>query len=131
LSAVIDTNVLIFDTFEDSEFHNAAASGLDSLQRWYISSMVLHELVWFFKGQGIQVSRVGAKVEEYLRNEKTDFSTCTADDLRFAVSHLRDYHDYNDLVILSVAKRLNAPLFSFDDDLKKSARRNGVNLFER
>jgi predicted nucleic acid-binding protein len=130
LSAVIDTNVLVFDTFEDSEFHKEAASGLDSLQEWHIPSMVFHELVWFFKGRAIQVSRVNTKVEEYLRNEKTKFSPCTADDLRFAASHLRDYHEYNDLVILSVAKRLGTSLFTFDDGLKKSARRNAVNLLE-
>jgi predicted nucleic acid-binding protein len=131
LSAVIDTNVLIFDTFEDSEFHKTAVSGLDSLQKWHIPGIVFHELVWFFKGRAIQVSLVNIKVEEYLRNEKTEFSPCTADDLRFAVSHLREYHEYNDLVILSVAKRLDVPLFSFDDDLKKSAKRHAVDLFEQ
>jgi uncharacterized protein len=130
LSAVIDTNVLVFDTFEDSESHKAAASGLDSLHEWHIPSMVFHELVWFFKGRAIQVSRVNPKVEEYLRNEKTRFSPCTEDDLRFAAGHLKDYHEYNDLVILSVAKRLGMSLFTFDEGLKKSARRNAVILLE-
>jgi uncharacterized protein len=131
LSAVIDTNVLIFDTFEDSEFHKAAASGLDSLEKWHIPTIVFHELVWFFKGRAIEVSRVSVKVDEYLRNEKTEFAPCAPDDLRFAASRLRDYHEYNDLVILSVAKRLGVPLFSFDDDLKKNAKLNSVDLFEQ
>ena len=47
---VVDTNVLISDTFEDSEFHAEAAAGLDSIERWCIPGMALHELLWFFKG---------------------------------------------------------------------------------
>jgi len=47
LSAVVDTNVLIFDTFEDSEFHIEAMKLLDSLKRWILPSIVFHEYVWF------------------------------------------------------------------------------------
>lgn len=127
---MIDTNVLVFDTFEDSEFHREASSGLDTLEEWSLPSMVFHELVWFFKGQQIAVSKANAKVKEYLTNEKTTFVPCSADDIMFASSKMKNPREYNDLVILSAAGRTGLPLFSFDDDLKASARRHGIKLFQ-
>ena len=35
----MDTNVLVFDTFEDREFHAEAASGLDSIDERRIPGM--------------------------------------------------------------------------------------------
>ncbi len=128
MEAVIDTNVVVFDTFEDSEFHSEATSKLDSIDRWHLPSIIIHELVWFFKARKIQLSRARLKVEEYLTNEKTVFSQCTVDDIRFATTRMKNYQEYNDLVILSVAKRLGLPLFTFDDELKQIAIQNSVKL---
>lgn len=130
MKAIIDTNVLVFDTFEDSEFHREASSGLDSLDGWGLPSMVFHELAWFFKGQQITVSKINAKVKEYLTNEKTTFVPCSADDVMFASSKMKSHREYNDLVILSAAGRTGLPLYSFDEDLKARARRQGVRLFQ-
>jgi predicted nucleic acid-binding protein len=129
-AAVLDTNVLIFDTFEDSEFHSEATRGLDSVDRWCIPSMAFHELLWFFKGRDFQLAKAKAKVEEYLTNEKSTFAPCTLDDVQFAADRMKTYREYNDLVILSVAGRLKVPLFSFDDGLRKMAVKNAISLFE-
>ena len=131
MKAVVDTNVLVFDTFEDSEFHSEAAAGLDSLERWSVPSMVFHELVWFLKSHEIPVSRANSKVEEYLTHEKTAFVPNTTDDVRFAASKMKSYHEYNDLVILAAAKRLDLPLFSFDKSLRETARQNSVRVLRQ
>jgi uncharacterized protein len=128
---VIDTDVLIFDTFEDGEFHAEAASGLDSIEKWCIPGMAFHEFLWFFKGRDLPLSQARTKAEEYLTNEKSVFAPCTPDDIRFATRLMKRYHEYNDLVILSVAKRMGLPLFSFDEALKKMATKNSVDLFEK
>lgn len=47
MSAVVDTNVLIFDTFEDSEFHTEAMKLLDSLKKWILPSIAFREYAWF------------------------------------------------------------------------------------
>lgn len=125
MSAVIDTNVLVFDTFEDSEFHAEASKGLDSIEKWHLPDIVFHELMWFFKSEDYELSRARFKVEEYLTHEKSVFSQCTTDDIRFA-SKVSNYSDYNDFVILSTAKRLQLPLFTFDGELRKKAVRHGV-----
>ena len=57
MSAVIDTNVLVFDTFEDSEFHAEASGRLDSIEKWHLPDIVFHELMWFFKSEDYELSR--------------------------------------------------------------------------
>lgn len=126
--AVIDTNVLVFDTFEDSEFHGRAARTLDAMGKWHLPSIVFHELIWFFRTRKIRLTRARLKVEEYLTNEKTSFLPCSVDDIRFAVLRMTKHQEYNDLVILSAAKRLGLPLFTFDDELKQIAIRNYIRL---
>lgn len=128
-TVVIDTNVLIFDTFEDSELHEAATRGLDSAEKWCIPGMAFHEFLWFFKGRDLKLTDAKAKVEEYLTNEKSVFAPCTPDDIEFAVGRMKTYRDYNDLLILSVAERMKLPLFSYDENLEKKAVRYGVALF--
>jgi predicted nucleic acid-binding protein len=128
-AVIIDTNVLVFDTFEDSEFHSEASKGLDYIEKWHLSDIVFHEFMWFFKSKGYALSRARLKMEEYLMHEKSVFSQCTSDDVRFAAK-VGNYSDYNDFVILSVARRLGFPLFTFDDILKKKASRHGVETFK-
>ncbi len=128
MEAVIDTNVFLFDTFEDSEFHIEAVTTLDSIAKWHLPSIIFHELIWFFRARNIRLPQARLKIEEYLTNEKTSFSPVTADDIRFAVTRMKNYKEYNDIIILSVAKRLGLPLFTFDEEIKKIAARNSVRL---
>ena len=127
--AVVDTNVLIFDIFEDSEFHREASNGLDISEKWIVPSIVFHELIWFFRSKQIPIVRANSKIKEYLTNAKTIFLTCTADDVLFSISRVNNYGIYDDYVILSIAKRLDLPLFTFDNDLKKAATKFNVPIF--
>ena len=128
MGAVIDTNILVFDTFEDSELHAEATTMLDSIDRWHLPSLIFHELIWFFRTRKIRLSQARQTIEEYLTNEKTSFSPCTGDDILFAVTRMRHYEDYNDLVILSVARRLGVGLLTFDEELRRTAIRNSIPL---
>lgn len=130
MSALIDTNVLIFDTFEDSEFHRQASDGLNSLTNWYLPDIVFHEMMWFFRSRTIDQLKARLKIEEYLTNEKCVFSSCTPDDIRFAID-MKSYANYNDHLILSLAKRLELPLFTFDQELEKTAKKNAVRIVKK
>ena len=129
MSAVIDTNVLIFDTFEDSEFHKEATKGLDSVERWNLPDIVFHEFMWFLKSENYELSRAKLKLEEYLTHEKSVFSPSIADDILFA-SKVSKYSDYNDYIILSIAKRLEFPLLTFDSQLRKKASKQGLKVIK-
>ena len=69
MSTVVETNVLIFDTFEDIEFHTEATNTLDSPERWYLHEIVFHEFTWFFKSENIELSRARLKIYESHQRE--------------------------------------------------------------
>jgi rRNA-processing protein FCF1 len=92
--------------------------------------MVFHEIVWFFKSREIDRNRAKLKIEEFLTNEKTVFVQCTADDVRFSIARITNYRKYNDYLILSVARRLELPLYTFDLELKKEATKYGVKVYK-
>lgn len=131
MSAVVDTNVLIFDTFDDSELHAEAKGSLDSLEGWVLPSIVFHEYVWFMKAENLDLSFTKEKVIEYMTHTKTRSVPIQVDDIIFSIRTIDAYPNYNDFLILSVAKRLRHPLLTFDEKLKRHASRHGIEIFER
>lgn len=47
--AVVDTNAIIYYVVEDSPMHVEAETLLDGLDVWHMPTVVIHELIWFFK----------------------------------------------------------------------------------
>ena len=47
--AVVDTNAIIYYVAEDSPMYVEAEALLNRLDVWHIPTVVIHELVWFFK----------------------------------------------------------------------------------
>jgi len=126
--AVIDTNVLVFDSFEDSEHYDEAAGLLDNLQKWIIPGIVVHEYVWVLKGLDLPLSFLRNKVKEYLFNEKTSFSPTDLGNITYAVKNMERITEYNDLLVLSVALRAGHPLASFDKKLRLMAENLGLKV---
>ncbi|MGC9153811.1 MAG: PIN domain-containing protein [Vulcanisaeta sp.] len=59
MEAIIDTNVIIFDLFTDSEFHNEASAlinSLEKLEKWLIPPIVVHELIWFLEDTDLRIT---------------------------------------------------------------------------
>ena len=67
--AVADTNVLVYDTFEDSLYHETPARLLDSLDRWLVPLIVVYEYVWFLKGLNVRPADARDKLLEYITGE--------------------------------------------------------------
>ncbi len=128
--AVVDTNVLVYDTFEDSLYHEAAARLLDSLDRWLVPLIVIYEYVWVLKGLNVESVHVKEKLLEYLTEEKCSLVREGADEVRWAISTVVEeglsVARFNDKVVLSIAIRRNAPLATFDAKLRNQARRLGI-----
>ncbi len=132
MRAVVDTNVLIYDTFEDSIYHEEAKNILNSLKEWIIPTIVIHEYVWALKSLKIDVKTVLEKVEEYVYHVKTKTVYETQDDVIYSLKTI--LHDrlsllrYNDMVILSIAIRLRTPLATFDKKLRTQAEKTNVKV---
>lgn len=130
--AVIDTNVLVYDTFEDSLHHEVAARLLDDLDRWLIPLIVLYEYVWLLKGMNLSVTDVRDKLLEYVVEEKCVVVREGVHELRWAISVIAEeglsLARFNDKVILSIAVRHGVPLATFDARLRRQATKLGVHL---
>ncbi len=133
MEAVLDTNVLIYDTFEDSIHHREAARLIDTLRKWVIPLIVVYEYVWFMKGMGVSVETVLRKVEEYTEPKRSLIIWESMDILRKALTRLLredlSLSRFNDKVILTVAKEMELPLVTFDLKLRSQAEKIGVTVY--
>ena len=124
MKAVIDTNVLVYDTFEDSIYHEKAKKLLDSLDKWVLPLLVVHEYVWVLKSLDVGIEDTIYKVEEYVRHHKTELTAESPEDvlrgLEIILKEGLSMSRYNDKVILSVAARVGT-LATFDEKLRKQA----------
>ena len=132
MKAVIDTNVLSYDTFEDSIYHPQARKLLDELEQWYIPAIVIHEYVWALKSLKISSEMVLYKVEEILNHHKSRLLENTEYDILSAldivVKENLSLSRYNDKVILSAAVRNRMSIATFDEKLRKQALSSGINV---
>ena len=130
--AVINTNVLVYDTFEDSIYHEAAASLLDHLDRWLVPLVVVYEYVWVLKGLNVSPADAREKLLEYLLEERCTIVKEGVDEIRWAISTIVEeglsLSRFNDKVLLSVAMRRNAPLATFDVRLRRQAAKLGLRV---
>jgi len=131
MHGVIDTNVLIYDTFEDTEFHKRAEGVLESLNRWYVPAIVVQEYVWFFKNNGFSAGEALEALEGYMEDPR--FKGLSEDPkliesaLNFVVAEKLSLSHFNDVVILLHALE-KGTLVTFDAKLRKLAKRKGVTV---
>ncbi len=129
MKAVIDTNVLVYDTFEDSIYHEEAKKLLDSLDKWILPLLVVHEYVWVMKSLDVGIEDTIFKVEEYIQHHKTELTAEGPEDVLRGLESIRkerlSMSRYNDKVILSVAAKTGT-LATFDEKLRRQAM--AVNL---
>jgi len=128
--AVIDTNIIVYDLFEDSAFHDEAADMLDQLAKWIIPSIVVHELVWFLKGLNLKAEDAYEAVRQYVLHEKAVLRPVSTSDIERSLTAIvqekLSLARYNDKLILSVAAEEGAPIASFDKKLRKQASAAGL-----
>ncbi len=132
MKAVIDTNVLIYDTFEDSIYYLQARRLLDELEQWYIPAIVIQKYVWALKSLKISPEDVLYKVEEILNHHKSRLLENTEYDILYAldiaVKENPSLSRYNDKVILSAAVKNRMSIATFDEKLRKQALSSGINV---
>lgn len=130
---VVDTNVLIYDTFEDSVLHKEAKKLLDKIERQIIPSVVLEEFIIFLVKIGVSKDFTKRKIKEILTSERVELIPLKREDFKFAL-HLisgRDlsFRRINDKLILSLTKRRKIPLATFDAELKKECLGEKVKVY--
>lgn len=132
MESVIDTNVLVFDSIENSQFHQEARKILDGMDKWIIPTTVMEELVFVFSRLRLDRSFIIEKIKEILMNEKTELVAVTEDEIASALSLIASekisFERFNDKLVLSVAEKRKIPLATFDVELGKECRRRDVEV---
>lgn len=127
-SAVVDTNVLVYDAFTDQPLHGRARELLDSIEVWVVPAIVLVELAWFARGAGLGDGDARRLVLGYALSERTRVVELTVDDLVDALASTAPMSDLEDELVLITCERLRLPLATFDRGLRRRAREGGIPL---
>jgi predicted nucleic acid-binding protein len=133
MKLLLDTNVLIYDTIEDSEYHNIASEIIDKAVQIFIPSTVIHEYLWIMlKLLQIPLNIIEVKLRDYLEDPKTVYILEDVDILINALNMLiedkQDVKEINNYIILSTARKYNLILATFDKRLKKIAINRDVKV---
>ena len=127
-----DTNILIYETVEDSEHHEEVCRILDQAKEIFIPSIIIHEYLWVAPKIGIDIKTVFVKITEYLRDSRVYYFAESLDDYRSAIRMLlednKSYRELNDYIILAIAIKEKLILATYDYELKKAATRRGVRV---
>ncbi|MGB9760665.1 MAG: PIN domain-containing protein [Thermoproteota archaeon] len=119
----MDTNVLIYDTFEDTVYHKEARSLLDSLLEWNVPSVVIIEFVAFLNKLHLKREDILNKLDELINDPKFNLIEVEKEDLLAALKIVEGEQlsplRLNDKIILSVSSRRKENLQTFDKKLKR------------
>lgn len=126
-----DTNVLVYDTVEDSEHHTIAMNMIERAGSIILPSIVIHEYVWvMLKAISVSPEIVATKVNEYANDPRSRYLLEGADTIAYALRMLHDHganaSKINDYIILAVALKSKAVLATFDTELKAHAIEKGL-----
>ncbi len=133
MKLLVDTNVLVYDTVEDSEYHSEASRIIDDALELYIPSIVIHEYIWIMlRYLNLDPLFTLSKVEEYLGDPRTTYLAETITILRRAFKMLVEdkagSKEINDYIILATAMNYGLTLATFDKALRRRAVKRGVRV---
>ena len=126
-----DTNVLVYETVEDSPHHEIAVNLIDAAGEIILPSIVVHEYTWVMvRKLGVDPLFVAEKLREYLEDPRVIYTVEPLEVLRAALRLLAERRanpsNLNDYVILETARYYNASLATFDEKLKSLAKTLGL-----
>lgn len=133
MKLLLDTNVLIYDTVEDSEYHAIALEIIDKATQIHIPSIVIHEYIWvMLKLLQAPLNIVEIKLHEYLDDPRTVYMLESVDILTNALKMLAEdkqsVREVNDYIILSTVQKYGLILATFDEKLRKIAISRNVKV---
>lgn len=107
---------------EDSKEHAKADKALNSLSKWYVPTIVIYELAWFFRSINIPAEKVAEIITSIVKYGKTTI-VCEGDAVEWALHTMLRMNlglgSFNDMVILGIAHRLGKPLLTFNERLRR------------
>ncbi|MGP6208052.1 PIN domain-containing protein [Cuniculiplasma sp. SKW3] len=130
----IDTNVLVYDTIENSPHHTRASELIDSSDDPIINSLSIVELGFVLPRYGIDNDNVRKKIDELLHSEYFTISWLSGRTMgkvtKFMVENNLSFRDFNDWIIAYDAYSRNIPLVTFDKILYNKCKKLSIQVIE-
>lgn len=134
MKAVIDTNVLVYDTIENSPFHEQASRLIDKLELPMVNSISIIELGFVLPRYGVDSHDVKRKLDELLQRDLFSVSWLSnkmlAGASEFVVKNNLSFRDFNDWIIAFDAYSRKIPIATFDRNLEKQCKKSGIEILE-
>jgi len=130
---VVDTNVLVRATFEDYEDHQKNLDILTSYDDIILPEVVIYEFL------GILIEYVNDidTIYKVINNlELFEIESIKIKDIKEALKMIKENNkklnksNLNDFILLSIVERLNCSFITYDEDLKKIAKKYNIEILE-
>ena len=125
MEAIIDTNVLVYETVEDSLYHEEATKKMGELKMVHLPTNVLIEFILLMKRLGLSEGFIAKKVLRILEGENVKLVDITSSDFKESLSLIAregtSVKRINDKMILALARRKGLPILTYDKQLKQQA----------
>ena len=132
MEMLVDTNVLVYATVEDSEFHEECVKKLEEAERIHLISTVVEEFVLVLKSIGIAEDFIKDQARTIITDPRVNFITLKLKDLEDALKILKkekvSVREFNDKLILTVAKRKGLQVYSYDKSLRNECQKFKVRV---
>jgi predicted nucleic acid-binding protein len=134
MTVLVDTNVLVYDTIENSSHHDSASELIDESEDPIINSLSIVELGFVLPRYGIDNESVRIKIEELLHSDYFTVSWLSGKMMEkvssFMVENKLSFRGFNDWIIAYDAYSRNVPLVTFDKILQKKCKKLGIQVIE-
>ncbi len=134
MTVLVDTNVLVYDTIENSPHHDSASEFIDESEDPIINSLSIVELGFVLPRYGIDNESVRMKTEELLHSDYFTVSWLSGKMMEkvssFMVENKLSFRDFNDWIIAYDAYSRKVPLVTFDKILQKKCKKLGIQVIE-
>ncbi|HEW94189.1 hypothetical protein DRN87_03595 [Candidatus Geothermarchaeota archaeon] len=124
---LVDTNILIYEMIEDSQYHDEVVSKLNKLDRVNVSIISLIELALVLWRLNIPTKIIINRLYELIIDEKYNIVELEKRDLENALNMIRkevlSISRLNDKIILSTAARNKWGIYTYDKDLKRECKK--------
>lgn len=134
MTMLLDTNVLVYDTIENSPHHDTASAIIEKSEVPLLNSISIIELGFVLPRYGIQNKSVKEKINELLQGEYFRVSWISKklleETTEFIVENDISFMDFNDWIIAYDAYSRNIPLATFDKALSGKCKKLGIKVIE-
>ncbi len=134
MTVLVDTNVLVYDTIENSSHHDSASELIDESEDPIINSLSIVELGFVLPRYGIDNESVRIKIEELLHSDYFTVSWLSGKMMEkvssFMVENKLSFRGFNDWIIAYDAYSRKVPLVTFDKILQKKCKKLGIQVIE-